>query len=44
LQLYHNYKEALEQLLENIPQSITTFMPSEALKQSVVEFYLYVIE
>ncbi len=44
LQLYRNYKEALEQLLENIPQSITTFMPSEALKQSVVEFYLYVIE
>lgn len=43
-QVYSNYKEALEPLLENIPQSITTFVPSEALKQSVVEFYLYVIE
>ncbi len=43
-QVYSNYKEALEPLLENIPQSITTFVPSEALKQSVIEFYLYVIE
>lgn len=43
-QVYSDYKQALMPLLGNIPQSITTFMPSEALKQSVIEFYLYVIE
>jgi L-lactate dehydrogenase complex protein LldG len=43
-QIYSNYKEALQPLLEAIPQNISTIMPSEALKQSVVEFYLYVIE
>ena len=43
-QVCSNYKQALKPLLENIPQNISTFMPSEALKQSVVEFYLYVIE
>ena len=43
-QIYSNYKEALQPLLEAIPQNISTIMPSEALKQSVIEFYLYVIE
>lgn len=43
-QVCSNYKQALKPLLENIPQNISTFMPSEALKQSVIEFYLYVIE
>lgn len=43
-QIYPNYKDALQPLLENIPQNISTIMPSEELKQSVIEFYLYVIE
>lgn len=43
-QIFPNYKEALQPLLENIPQNISTIMPSEELKQSVIEFYLYVIE
>ena len=43
-QIYSNYKEALQPLLEAIPQNISTIMPSEALKQSVMEFYLYLIE
>ena len=43
-QIYSNYKEALQPLLEAIPQNISTIIPSEALKQSVIEFYLYVIE
>lgn len=43
-QVVSTYKQALNPLLNNIPQSITTLIPSETLKQSVVEFYLYVIE
>lgn len=43
-QVYPNYKEALQPILNAVPQNITTIMPSEALQQSVVEFYLYVIE
>ncbi|MED9961791.1 MAG: LUD domain-containing protein [Bacteroidales bacterium] len=43
-QVCSDYKQALKPLLENIPQNISTIMPSEALKQSVIEFYLYVIE
>ena len=43
-QIYSNYKEALQPLLDAMPTNISTIMPSEALKQSVIEFYLYVIE
>ncbi|MBR5254916.1 MAG: LUD domain-containing protein [Bacteroidales bacterium] len=43
-QVFPNYKAAIQPLLKNIPQNISTFLPSEALKQSVVEFYLYLIE
>jgi L-lactate dehydrogenase complex protein LldG len=43
-QIYSNYKEALQPLLTQLPQHITTLKSSEALSQSVVEFYLYLID
>lgn len=43
-QIYSNYKEALQPLLNKLPQYIFTLKPSEALNYSVVEFYLYLID
>lgn len=43
-QICSNYKEALQPLLNNLPSHITTLKPGEGLTQSIVEFYLYLID